>query len=133
MLNRGTYNPATGEPIGRGSVLVLDSRAGRLPRTVTLGSDPGFVAVDARRGRVFVLNGGAASNVNGAVHPHDGSISVLDASTGAVPRTIPAGGNPELAAIDPASGRLTVDGVRLARRVPALPMSGYVLVVDAGQ
>lgn len=132
-LNRGTYNPATGEPTGRGSVLVLDSRTGRLLRTVPLGSDPGVVAVDARRGRVFVLNGGTASNMNGAVHPHDdGSISVLDAVTGAVLRTIPAGGNPGLAAVDPQSGRLTVAGVRAARGAQTLPMSGYVLVIDAG-
>lgn len=134
VLNRGTYNPATGEPTGQGSVLVLDTRAGRLLRTVTLGTDPGFVAVDAQRGRVFVLNGGTASNVNGVVHPHDdGSISVLDAATGAITRTIPAGGNPGLAAVEPRSGRLTVVGMRSAHGPRTQPMGGYMFVLDAGQ
>lgn len=132
VLNRETANPATGEPTGQGSVLVLDTRAGQYLHTVTLGSNTGALAVDGQRGRVFVLNWGTASKVNGIVHPHDdGSISVLDALTGSVLHTIPAGGNPEGIAIDSQSGRVIVAGVKSAPAGHAAAMNGYVVVFDA--
>lgn len=134
VLNRGAYNPATGEPTGLGSVLVLDTRTGQLLSTVTLGHDTGALAVDPDRGRVVVVNFGTASNVKGIVHVHDdGALNILDASSGAVLRTIPARGNPEIAAIDPRSGRVMVAGVRSAHGQAGMAMAGYVMVLDPGQ
>ncbi len=57
--------------------------AGPVLATVRVGVHPIDLAVDARRGRVFVLNGGDAGG--------GGSVSVLDATTGRVRGTTPLG------------------------------------------
>jgi len=58
------------------SVVVLDTRGGALPRTLTVqGKPPVSVAVDARTGRAFVSS--------------RGTLTVLDAATGRVLRAIP--------------------------------------------
>jgi YVTN family beta-propeller protein len=79
-----------------GTVTVLDTRNGALVRTVAVGLDPTAVAVDARRGRVFVANSGSDS------------VSVLDARSGAVLDTVSLGHSPTAMAVDEANGRVVV-------------------------
>jgi len=64
-------------------------------RTVGVGRDPVALAVDARAGRIFVV--GAA-----------GSVTTLDAVSGAVVRTIAVGRGAQAAAVDEATGRAFV-------------------------
>jgi len=134
VLTKGKYNLSSGEPPSRGGVLVLDTRANRLLRMVMLGSNPSFLVVDAQRSRVFVLNRGTTYNINGFTYfRNDGSISVLDASTGELLRTIPAGGTPGIGVVDPQSGRVIVAGIRSATVGQHLSTSGYVTVIDASR
>ncbi len=64
-------------------------------RTVGVGRDPVALAVDARTGRVFVL--GAA-----------GSVTTLDATTGAPLRSVAVGRGAQAVAVDEATGRAFV-------------------------
>jgi len=81
---------------GLGSVSMLDTRSGRLLRTVTIGTDPGPVAVDETGGHVFVAN------------MLDNTVSMLDAHTGTVLRTIAVGARPAALAIDGRTRRVFV-------------------------
>jgi YVTN family beta-propeller protein len=54
----------------------------RVTRTIPVGGQPDAVAVDPVAGTVYVANAG------------DGTVSVIDAATGAVTRTIPVGYSP---------------------------------------
>jgi YVTN family beta-propeller protein len=89
-----------GHPRGRGSVAVLDARAGTLLRTVTAGTDPTAVAVAAQRGRVFVLNQG------------DNSVSLLDAASGRVLHTVAVGRFPLALTVDAPTGHAFVANYR---------------------
>src|SRR5437763_16626290 len=71
-----------GNPTGNGSVRVVDTRHGRVLRTVGVGLSPGAVAVDERTGRVFVANDG------------ERSVSVLDTYSDTVLRTVRVGFGP---------------------------------------
>lgn len=76
-------NASAGSDI-RGPVSILDAGSGRLLRTVFAGAngapliDPHTLAVDTRRGRLFVVTGGLLDNGPGNV------LSVLDATTGQI-------------------------------------------------
>jgi YVTN family beta-propeller protein len=85
-----------GNPTGNGSVRVVDTRHGRVLRTVGVGLSPSVVAVDERTGRVFVANDG------------ERSVSVLDASSGTVLRTVRVGFGPIAMATDERDGRVLV-------------------------
>jgi YVTN family beta-propeller protein len=77
---------------GRGFVLLVvaavqaivsrDASVGPLVRTVTVGRDPLTVAIAVHPGRIFVTNSGS------------NTVSVLDAHSGTVLRTIPVGRTP---------------------------------------
>ncbi len=69
--------------------------ASPLLRSVPVGRDPVALAVDARTGRVFVL--GAA-----------GSVTTLDATTGAPLRSVAVGRGAQAVAVDEATGRAFV-------------------------
>ncbi len=72
-----------------------------------VGQHPGLIAVDARTGRAFVLNGGSyAMNASGGIV--EGSVSVLDTRTGALVRTIPAGTAPQAVVVDERTERVFV-------------------------
>src|SRR5919201_1853783 len=89
-----------------GSVSILDATSGRLVRSVTVGMLPTAVAVDARSGRVFVENKGP---VDGNLVPlGNGTVTVLDAHSGAVLRTIGVGTYPTALAVDERAGRAFV-------------------------
>src|SRR5207248_11777698 len=87
------------------SVSKLDARSGRVLRTLGVGDAPVALAIDERSGRVFVVNEGPE---------HDGfpigpsSISVLDAGTGTVLRTITVGYRARALAIDERQGHVFV-------------------------
>ncbi len=73
---------------GDGRVSMLDAATGRVLRTSTVGAYPYAVAAVARSGEVFVTT--MARPGVGAAHP-DSVVSVLDARTGRVTRTVRAG------------------------------------------
>jgi YVTN family beta-propeller protein len=70
--------------------------ASPLIATRTVGPDPSSVAVDARAGRVFVVNNGA------------NTITVLDARDGQVSRTISLNGAPTVLAVNERRGHLLI-------------------------
>jgi YVTN family beta-propeller protein len=49
---------AAGNPVGPGSVEVLDARSGQITRTMAVGVAPSAIAVDERTGDAFVVNAG---------------------------------------------------------------------------
>jgi len=153
------------------SVSMLDATSGRLLRTVG-GTHPGPMAVDARAGRVFVLNGGGGGTPNGMVSILDsvtgrvvgntpvgrmsagtpvtpvvdtrtgrvfvandgggtGSVSVLDARSGALLRTVTVGPHPFVMAVDGRSGRVFVTSLGAMDAAGLLTGPGSVSVLDA--
>jgi len=78
---------------------------GRVQRAGRVGPTPLTVAVDARRARAFVLDGGAYVEGNPS---GEGAVSVLDERTGRVLRTIPVGAAPSAIAEDAPAGLVVV-------------------------
>jgi serine/threonine-protein kinase len=88
---------------GAGAVSVLDAQSGALLRTVPVGPHPAKVVVDERTSRVFVLHGRGGNRKQfywsdpqgdaGFPDIRQGGTTMLDARTGAVLRTVPAGGS----------------------------------------
>ncbi len=93
-----------------GTTDVLDARMGRVLRGITTGTAWGTVVADEQTGRVFVISDVA------------GQLSVLDARTGTLVRTLPLGG---FAATDERSGH-----VFLARVLPNATGSHEVIMLD---
>ncbi len=79
---------------GTGFVQVRDVRDGALRRTVTTGIQPQLLVVTVveRSRRIFVTNRGAPKTAASAASM--GSVSVLDADSGGVIRTVMVGANP---------------------------------------
>jgi len=75
---------------------VLDAATGRLLRVVPVGQAPVALAVDERRGRVYVADSGSDR------------VTVLDAASGAVRAAVPAGVGPIAMAVDPRTGKIFV-------------------------
>jgi len=105
---------------GSGYVFVLDTRTGRLIRTVTLAYTPVQVAVDRVTGRVFVTDSGptrfvqkaAGSGRMGMFLPAGvGFLHMLDARTGASLSTVALGIAPGAIAVDERHGRVFVSHV----------------------
>jgi DNA-binding beta-propeller fold protein YncE len=95
------------DPTGEaGSVSVLDSRTGRLLRTVTIGETPGALVVDARAGRAFILDRGTFA-FHGDPTGH-GSVYVLETASGRLLRTTSIGPTPSRIVDDPRAGRVLV-------------------------
>jgi len=69
-------------------------------RMTTIGHFPLAVTVDGRTGRVFVVNGGDAAGT--------GNVSVIDAASGRVLRTVAPGPSPSALAVDSRAGRVYV-------------------------
>jgi YVTN family beta-propeller protein len=82
VANEGVTDSA-GDPLGNGSVSVLDARGGKVLGTVVVGMSPRAVVVDQQRGRAYVLN---RVDANGGVV--NGSVSVLDVRRGKLLATI---------------------------------------------
>lgn len=105
VVSRGPSDRA-GNPLGKGTVSVLDAHNGAVLHTVTVGRWPLAVAVDARRHRVFVVN----ANIQGGAHAVEtpGSVSVLAARTGRLLHTISVGMDPLAIAVDEQTDRVFV-------------------------
>jgi len=82
------------EAADSGTVSVLALAGGALLRTTAVGLNPQAVAVDTATRRVFV------GTIQG--------VSVLDATSGQVPRSLDVGGTADSQAVDSGSGRLMV-------------------------
>jgi len=90
------------------SVSMLDATSGRRLRTVG-GTHPGPMAVDTHTRRVFVTSLGAMDAAGHLTGP--GSVSVLDAQSGMLLRTVPVGVEPAVIAVDERAGRAFVVNV----------------------
>ncbi len=118
VLSQGPLGPKPyPQPIGPGSVDMLDAATGRLLRTARVGVNPVQAALDTSANRLYVLSQRRDVNDN-AVGP--GSVSVLDAATGALVRTTQVGVGVMGMAVDDRRGR-----------VFALTQQGGVDVLDA--
>ncbi len=106
---RLTVDPGSGHAFvvvaGAGSVAMLDMRGGALLHTTTVAGGVVALALDARRGRAYVVSrdGGASFATTTA-----GALTVLDARGGAVVKTYAVGFNPTAVAVDERSGRVFV-------------------------
>jgi YVTN family beta-propeller protein len=87
---------------GDNSLSILDAHSGTLLQTVAVGQNPDAVAVDARKGRVYVASQGATDAAGNPVGP--GSVEVLDARSGQIMRTITVGVAPNAIAVDERTG-----------------------------
>lgn len=92
-------------PNSQGSVSVLDAVTGDVVGTTPVGLNPQIITVDERAGRVFVLNAGRRDTLNDS---ESGSVSVLDAATGALITTVSLSGSPVLVALAVQAGRVFV-------------------------
>jgi len=103
---RGAYGAA----LGISGVSTLDAQSGAILRTVPLPENLNLasIAVDARRGRVFVSSQGAQDPARPGVLMGGGSVYVLDARSGLLLRTLPAGVGPVAMAVDDATGHVVV-------------------------
>jgi DNA-binding beta-propeller fold protein YncE len=107
-----------------------DASKGRKLRTVAVGKNLRAIAIDERRGRVFVVTAGDADPVRGCIPTEHGAVSVLDARTGRVLRIIPIGVAPTAVAVDEHTGRAFVPssctactGKAIRRTSMPLPLS----------
>ncbi len=114
VQGRGDVASFTSSATFSSGTTVLDSRTGAVRRRLAVGGTPlenigshlgRSVAVDSRRGRVFVLNP-VWSDAGG--HAMGGSVSVLDASDGRLRETIEVGMAPVDLGVDETSARLFV-------------------------
>ncbi len=131
-----------GNNVAPGGIVMLDGYGGRVLRAVSLGANPSALAVDERRGRVFVAVIGD-SDFGRPYYPPKGpgSVTVLDAHSGNALRTVTVGVNPfELVVAAPAGRVFVLDsgdtiGGRAAdgwawlpswlrQRIPFLPPPG---------
>ena len=118
-------------PVGVGALRTLDARTGAPLYTAPLGIAPGSIAVDERRGLVYVTHAGghdgyATSNnvpiVINAPIAGPGGISVADATTGHVLRMVALGVAPQSLALDNRAQQLFIgDGGDPAPRQAADP------------
>jgi YVTN family beta-propeller protein len=120
-VGRNPLAVAVDERIGRAFVLnngdhsvsMLDTATGALLKVVPTGRDPLALAVDERTGHVFVANNdlGLQDQLSLALNccPRGkGSVTVLDARSGAIQRTVHVGLSPLAIAVDERVGRAFV-------------------------
>lgn len=99
-------------------------------RVVRVGTAPGLLTVDTRTQRVFVLNY-ATNSVGDSIGR--GTVSVLDAGSGALVRTVPIGQNPADMIVDVQTNRVFVTSDGSGQTNALLPYAphGHVSVLDA--
>ena len=98
-----------------GTVFMLDASGGAIIHSVDVGLNPLMGAVDDRRGLVYVLSRGSLTTLPDTTYTDAvdapagaGSVSVLDAASGRLLRTIPVGVDPHGLAIDERTGHVIV-------------------------
>jgi len=89
-----------------GTVTVLDAHSGAVLRSVAVGVHMSAMAADARSGRIFISSVGSTDAAGYLTGP--GSVSVLDASSGRLLRTVPVGWDPTHVVVDEQAGRALV-------------------------
>lgn len=102
---------------GAAVVVAHSESSGASVRLVSVGYSAAAIAIDGRAGRVLVLNRNADGNGSPLGR---GSVSVLDARSGAVLRTTTVGTLPGSIAVDERAGRVVVTN----------PRDGSVSVLD---
>jgi YVTN family beta-propeller protein len=115
-VGRGTHLLAVHERTGRvfvtngadASVSLLDARSGRVLRTIPLGFIPSGIAVDERTDRVFLLTGAPSFQPYPTTQCAPPIVSLLDARSGRVLRTVPLGLSAAAIAVDERTGRAFV-------------------------
>jgi len=130
VANEGPLMADRAMPSRPGSVTMVDEGSGVVLRTVTVGRSPVALAFDAPARRVFVLAAGGINTSVGFASLR-GSVSVLDAVTGALVRTQEVGSVPLTAlgsgAVPSARQAMAVDSTSGRVYVAA---AGAVLVLD---
>lgn len=112
-----------------GQIAVFDTHSGALLRTIFVGPNPSYVVVDARSARVFVANFGPADFTG---EPRgNGSVSILDARTGNVLKTISLDLYPGALAVDARLGRVYVTTAGPIGRDGSPTSRGHVYALDA--
>ncbi len=89
-----------------GTVGMLDSRSGRVLRTLSVGGHLGGAAVDSGAGRLVVTIEGAPTQAGTLAGP--GLVGVLDERSGAIPWTIRVGLGPRAVAVDERTGHAVI-------------------------
>ena len=119
----GASLPSLGGAAQQGAVWQIDPRTGVPLRQFASIANPAFVAINPRTGHLLILSVGPVDPTGEPLGP--GSLTVSDARSGALLRTIALGGDPLALAMDPRRDRLlvvngyaTLDG-SLLRRIPA--------------
>lgn len=84
------------------------------PQTIRVGRNPSAIAVASASGRLVVAN------------EDDGTLSLLDARSGALLRTVPLGQHPTALALDEAAGRVFTLNTTLTTATAALPYPATV-------
>lgn len=90
---------------GDGRVWMIDAHSGALLRTITVDPNPSSIVLDERAGRVLVASRGV---LHGYLPTGPGSVSVIDARSGALLRAVPVGVGPGLMGVDERMGRAFV-------------------------
>ncbi len=96
----------TGTAGTSGIVSMLDTRTGALMRVVRVPQTPTVVTVDEQGGHVFVASEGRRKGFGNTLGA--GTLSMLDARTGALIRRVPLGIHPVTAAVDGRTRRVFV-------------------------
>ena len=102
---------------GPSSVQVYDARKGALPRTIGVDPAPMAVAVDERRGYLYVASRGRADAHGYYAQP--GRVSVVDERSGKVLRSVAVGVNPVQLTLDARANRLFTFSMGSGVDVPA--------------
>jgi DNA-binding beta-propeller fold protein YncE len=101
-------DPATGQVLvaGGNGLTVLDGRTGQVRSALYAGGPASAVAVDPRRARIFVAHTGAVDKYGTPLGT--GTVTVLDARSGKVMRTMDVGVAPQALAVDERNGQAIV-------------------------
>jgi len=114
----------------RARVNVIDTRTGALVGTVAVGAHPLRLSVDPRTARVFVLNQGSTDGADRPIGA--GSVSMLDARTGTLLRTVPLDVNATAMTLDERRGRVLASTAGVTSTPENAPIQrGKVFVLDA--
>ncbi len=112
---------------GATTVRMLDARSGSVLRTIPIDTNPSMVVVRERTGRVYVVSGGIGScDQRNTCSVLDSSVSVLDAATGRLLRTLRVAGGATAIGVDDRAGRAVVTSDTQFGRG-----SGTISVLDA--
>ncbi len=104
-----TIDPGSGRAFvvgaGAATVAMLDMRSGALLHTTTVAGGVVALALDPRRERAYAVSRDGGWSFSPAVA---GTLTVLDARSGAVVKTYQLGFNPTAVAVDARSGRIFI-------------------------